>query len=45
MRNSNEIIDDIANREYEFGFTTDIEMDMAPVGLNEDTIRFISAKK
>jgi Fe-S cluster assembly protein SufB len=45
MRNSNEIIEDIANREYEFGFTTDIEMDMAPVGLNEDTIRFISAKK
>jgi len=45
MRNSNEIIDDIANREYEFGFTTDIEMDIAPAGLNEETIRFISAKK
>lgn len=45
MRNSNEIIDDIANKEYEFGFTTDIEMEMAPVGLNEDTIRYISAKK
>lgn len=45
MRNSNEIIDDIANKEYEFGFTTDIEMDIAPAGLNEDIIRFISAKK
>jgi Fe-S cluster assembly protein SufB len=45
MRNSNEIIEDIANKEYEFGFTTDIEMEMAPVGLNEDTIRYISAKK
>lgn len=45
MRNSNEIIDDIANKEYEFGFTTDIEMEFAPVGLNEDTIRYISAKK
>jgi Fe-S cluster assembly protein SufB len=45
MRNSNEIIEDIANKEYEFGFTTNIEMDIAPVGLNEDTIRFISAKK
>jgi Fe-S cluster assembly protein SufB len=45
MRNSNEIIDDLANREYEFGFTTDIEMEIAPVGLNEDTVRFISAKK
>lgn len=43
--NSNEIIDDIANKEYEFGFTTDIEMDIAPPGLNEDIIRFISAKK
>ncbi len=45
MRNSNEIIDDIANKEYEFGFTTDIEMDIAPAGLNEEIIRFISAKK
>jgi Fe-S cluster assembly protein SufB len=45
MRNSSEIIDDIANKEYEFGFTTDIETEMAPVGLNEDTIRYISAKK
>lgn len=45
MRNSNEIIDDIANKEYEFGFTTDIEMEIAPAGLNEDTVRFISAKK
>ncbi|MCW3466554.1 Fe-S cluster assembly protein SufB [Chitinophaga nivalis] len=45
MINSNEIIDDIATREYEFGFSTDIEMDIAPPGLNEDIIRFISAKK
>ncbi|CAL1517878.1 Fe-S cluster assembly protein SufB [Chitinophaga sp. MM2321] len=45
MMNSNEIIDDIATKEYEFGFTTDIEMDIAPPGLNEDIIRFISAKK
>ncbi|MBS0030166.1 Fe-S cluster assembly protein SufB [Chitinophaga sp. 22321] len=45
MINSNEIIDDIANKEYEFGFSTDIEMDIAPPGLNEDIIRFISAKK
>ncbi|PUZ26271.1 Fe-S cluster assembly protein SufB [Chitinophaga parva] len=45
MKNSNDIIDDIASKEYEFGFTTDIEMDILPKGLNEDTIRFISAKK
>jgi Fe-S cluster assembly protein SufB len=30
---------------YEWGFTSDIEQDFAPKGLNEDTIRFISAKK
>ena len=31
--------------KYKYGFTTDIEMDMAPKGLSEDIVRFISAKK
>ena len=31
--------------KYKYGFETDIESDVAPVGLTEDTIRFISAKK
>ena len=31
--------------EYKYGFTTDIESDQAPPGLNEDIIRFISLKK
>ena len=31
--------------EYKYGFTTELEMDMAPKGLNEDIVRFISAKK
>lgn len=31
--------------EYRYGFSTDIESDFAPKGLNEDIIRFISAKK
>ena len=31
--------------KYKYGFSTDIESDMAPKGLNEDVIRFISAKK
>lgn len=31
--------------EYKYGFETDIEMDSAPVGLNEDIIKFISKKK
>ena len=31
--------------EYKYGFSTDLEMDMAPKGLNEGIVRFISAKK
>jgi len=42
---SNKIIDSFTSGDYKFGFTTDVEMDLAPKGLNEDIIRFISAKK
>ena len=38
-------IQDLTNQEYKYGFVTDIEADSAPPGLNEDIIRFISAKK
>ncbi|MCG8547908.1 MAG: Fe-S cluster assembly protein SufB, partial [Alphaproteobacteria bacterium] len=31
--------------KYKYGFVTDIDLDYAPKGLNEDIIRFISAKK
>jgi Fe-S cluster assembly protein SufB len=41
----NELLESHINSEYKWGFTTDIEMDSAPKGLNEDIIRFISAKK
>ncbi len=41
----NKIIDEVTQSEYKYGFVTDIEMETAPRGLNEDTIRFISAKK
>ena len=34
-----------ATDKYKYGFVTEIEMDRAPKGLNEDVIRFISAKK
>ena len=37
-------VEEIAG-EYKYGFTTDVEMEMAPKGLSEDVIRFISAKK
>ncbi len=39
------ILDQVTNEEYKYGFYSDIEMDMAPKGLTEETIRFISAKK
>ena len=42
---SNEQLEDVVNKKYEFGFVTDIEQDVLPPGLNEDTVRFISAKK
>ncbi len=45
MRTENEIIDDFTTRDYEYGFVTDIEMDILPPGLNEEVIEFISAKK
>jgi Fe-S cluster assembly protein SufB len=38
-------VEDLARREYKYGFVTDIEADTVPPGLNEDIIRFISAKK
>lgn len=38
-------IESLVNREYQYGFVTDIEADSAPLGLNEDIVRFISAKK
>src|SRR5215471_16806510 len=35
----------LTNREYKYGFVTDIETDIIPKGLSEDTIRLISEKK
>lgn len=40
-----EPIEQLANSEYKYGFVTDIESEKAAKGLNEDTVRFISAKK
>lgn len=41
----NELLEEHIKSDYKYGFTTDIEMDSAPKGLNEDIVRFISAKK
>ncbi|MCB0508850.1 MAG: Fe-S cluster assembly protein SufB, partial [Bacteroidetes bacterium] len=39
------ILEEVANSEYKYGFVTDIEAETAPKGINEEIIRFISAKK
>jgi len=44
-KENNNILDEVTQSEYKYGFFTDIEMESAPKGLNEDIIRFISAKK
>ncbi|HKH84064.1 MAG TPA: Fe-S cluster assembly protein SufB, partial [Gemmatimonadales bacterium] len=38
-------VETLVNKEYKYGFVTDIEADSAPKGLNEDIVRLISAKK
>src|ERR1700691_953923 len=38
-------IETLANKEYKWGFISDIESDSAPPGLNEEIVRFISLKK
>ncbi len=38
-------IEVLANQEYKYGFVTDIESDMIPRGLSEDTVRLIASKK
>src|ERR687892_829795 len=38
-------VEELARREYKYGFITDIEADTVPRGLNEDIIRMTSAKK
>ena len=43
--NGTELLHEVAQSEYKYGFVTDIESDKAPAGLSEETIRFISAKK
>ena len=44
MSTSTEVIEQLANTEYKYGFVTDVEQDIAPKGLNEDVIRMISGK-
>lgn len=45
MSDQNQLLEDITTSDYKYGFVTDIEQEFAPKGLNEDIVRFISAKK
>ncbi len=45
MSTATNTIEALSKQEYKYGFTTDVEQELAPRGLNEDIIRLISAKK
>jgi Fe-S cluster assembly protein SufB len=44
-QSSDAMLEKLANRDYQYGFVTDIDADSAPPGLNEDIVRLISSKK
>ncbi|MEN9281953.1 MAG: hypothetical protein RL594_888 [Bacteroidota bacterium] len=39
------VLDEVVGSDYKYGFTSNIEQELLPKGLNEDVIRFISARK
>lgn len=41
----NEFVKEVAEKKYEYGFTTNVQTDVIPKGLNEDIVRLISKKK
>ncbi len=45
MSESTQHIEELLSRDYEAGFTTDIESELAPAGLDEEVVRFVSRKK
>ncbi|MCB0825475.1 MAG: Fe-S cluster assembly protein SufB [Armatimonadetes bacterium] len=45
FENDDAMLEHYAEREYKWGFVTDIDAETLPPGLNEEVIRFISAKK
>lgn len=45
MEENDKILDELTSTEYKYGFVSEIEQDIIPKGLNEDVVRFISAKK
>jgi Fe-S cluster assembly protein SufB len=45
MGKDNQVLEEITSKEYEHGWNVNLEVDEAPKGLNEDTVRFISGRK
>ena len=45
MSTATDTIEEFASKEYKYGFVSEIESDTIPIGLSEDVIRMISAKK
>ena len=45
MSEKNEFVRSVAEKKYEFGFTTDVHTEIIEKGLNEDVVRLISEKK
>jgi len=45
MAEEDVILERMTGSEYKYGFTSELETDSAPMGLNEDIIRFITKKK
>ncbi len=45
LNNSEEVLKDLTSGDYKYGFTTDVETEVIPTGLNEEVVRLISAKK
>ncbi len=45
MQESNDILNEVTNSDYKYGFVTDIDTEVIHRGLDEETVRIISAKK
>ena len=45
MTTATRTIEELANREYQYGFVTDVEAETVPKGLSEEVVRLISEKK
>lgn len=43
--NKNQLVREVAEKKYEYGFTTDVQTEIIEKGLNEDVVRLISEKK